>query len=114
MKSLRVDVARSAFVGDRCTSSQHEEDDAERRYQVWINRLFSVSSVTMKQLRLDAPTVEPVTLPDIVGLTNLTELSLGMKMDLGSVPNMLARLPRLLKLAMHVHPQMLSSTLQAL
>ncbi|KAJ2654231.1 hypothetical protein IWW48_006241 [Coemansia sp. RSA 1200] len=105
MKSLRVDVARSAFVGDRCTSLQHEEDDAERRYQVWINRLFSVSSATMKQLRLDAPTVEPVTLPDIVGLTNLTELSLGMKMDLGSVPNMLARLPRLLKLAMHVHPQ---------
>ncbi|KAJ2686287.1 hypothetical protein GGH99_003527 [Coemansia sp. RSA 1285] len=105
MKSLRVDVARSAFVGDRYTSSQDEEDDAERRYQVWINRLFSVSSVTLKQLRLDAPTVEPVTLPDIVGLTNLTELSLGMKMDLGSVPNMLARLPRLLKLAMHVHPQ---------
>ncbi|KAJ2214496.1 hypothetical protein EV179_002901 [Coemansia sp. RSA 487] len=103
MRTLRVDVARSS------SSSGHHllqrEEREERHYQVWINRLFSMSSATLKNLWLDAPTTAPVTLPDIVGLTNLTELSLGMKMDLGTVPNLLARLQQLHKLAIHVHPQ---------
>ncbi|KAJ2551182.1 hypothetical protein EV175_003789 [Coemansia sp. RSA 1933] len=102
MQSLRVDVAQHALSSHR---SQKREDKEAREYQMWINLLFSTSSATLKHLWLDAPTTAPVTLPDIVGLTSLTELSLGMKMDLGSVPNLLARLPRLHKLAIHVHPQ---------
>ncbi|KAJ2402722.1 hypothetical protein GGI23_000506 [Coemansia sp. RSA 2559] len=100
MQSLRLDVARSSVHHSR----QREDKDA-RHFQVWVNRLFSMSSATLTRLWLDAPTTEPATLPDIVGLRSLTELSLGMKMDLGSIPNLLARLPRLHKLAIHVHPQ---------
>ncbi|KAJ2402686.1 hypothetical protein GGI23_000533 [Coemansia sp. RSA 2559] len=100
MQSLRLDVARSSVHHSR----QREDKDA-RHFQVWVNRLFSMSSATLTHLWLDAPTTDPVTLPDIVGLSSLTGLSLGMKMDLGALPNLLTRLPRLHKLAIHVHPQ---------
>ncbi|KAI9504902.1 hypothetical protein BX070DRAFT_233079 [Coemansia spiralis] len=96
MSRLRVHVARSGYF-----QSKWEE----KRYQVWINRLFAVSSTSMSHLWLDAPTTAPITLPDIVGLTSLVTLSLGMKMDLGTIPTLLSQLPCLRKLAMHIHPQ---------
>ncbi|KAJ1799715.1 hypothetical protein LPJ59_001639 [Coemansia sp. RSA 2399] len=100
MQSLRLDVAQSS-----AHHSRQREDKEARHFQVWVNRLFSMYSATLKRLWLDAPTTEPVTLPDIVGLSSLSELSLGMKMDLGSIPNLLTRLPQLHRLAIHVHPQ---------
>ncbi|KAI8318776.1 hypothetical protein GQ54DRAFT_299916 [Martensiomyces pterosporus] len=93
ISSLRVHIAHKL-----------EDKSEERKYQVWINRLFSVSS-QMTSLQLQAPpTQTPIALPDVIGLTNLTTLSFSMKMDLGSIPNLLSRLPHLRRLVMHVHP----------
>ncbi|KAJ1963822.1 hypothetical protein GGI12_001816 [Dipsacomyces acuminosporus] len=92
--SLRVNIARKL-----------EAKGEERKYQAWINRLFSVSS-HMTKLQLQAPPTKiPIALPDVIGLTSLTALSFSMKMDLGTIPNLLSRLPHLRRLAMHIHPQ---------
>ncbi|KAJ2146592.1 hypothetical protein J3F82_004897 [Coemansia sp. RSA 637] len=75
----------------------------EYRYQAWINRLFSVTS-DMTSLQLNAPTSIPISLPDVIGLTRLTLLSFSFRIDLGTIPNLLSRLPFLQQLAIHVHP----------
>ncbi|KAJ2077417.1 hypothetical protein H4R24_005144 [Coemansia sp. RSA 988] len=75
----------------------------EHQYQTWINQIFSVSS-QMASLQLDAQTSMPITLPDVIGLTSLTSLSFSFRVDLGTVPSLLSRLPHLQTLAMHVHP----------
>ncbi|KAJ2674686.1 hypothetical protein IWW42_001532 [Coemansia sp. RSA 1085] len=94
LTSLRIHIMSQGFAskGD------------EYRYQAWINRLFSVSS-HMSSLQLDAPTTLPVSLPDVIGMTRLTYLSFSFRIDLGTIPNLLSRLPFLQQLAMHVHPQ---------
>ncbi|KAI7821463.1 hypothetical protein BX661DRAFT_188362 [Kickxella alabastrina] len=90
---------RAASVANISTLRQR----SEQRYQKWVNRLFSVSS-PMTSLHLDAPTSLPVALPDIIGLTNLATLSFSMEMDLGAIPNLLSRLPRLRQMVTHIHP----------
>ncbi|KAJ2356939.1 hypothetical protein GGF43_001763, partial [Coemansia sp. RSA 2618] len=75
----------------------------EYRYQAWINRLFSVSS-DMTSLQLTAPTSIPISLPDVIGLTHLSSLSFSFRIDLGTIPNLLSRLPHLQQMAVHVHP----------
>ncbi|KAJ2806982.1 hypothetical protein H4R20_001474 [Coemansia guatemalensis] len=75
----------------------------EHQYQTWINQLFSVSS-RMASLQLDAQTSMPITLPDVIGLSNLASLSFSFRVDLGTIPSLLSRLPYLQTLAMHVHP----------
>ncbi|KAJ2803793.1 hypothetical protein H4R21_001897 [Coemansia helicoidea] len=92
LSSLRVHIATRGLAFKR----------EEHRYQAWVNRLFSVSS-PMAGLHLAAPTAMPITLPDVVGLVQLSSLSLSFRVDLGSIPNLLSRLPRLQRLAMHVH-----------
>ncbi|KAJ2776557.1 hypothetical protein GGI15_004808 [Coemansia interrupta] len=75
----------------------------ERWYQRWVNRVFSLDSgVTSLQLSAHLGSTR-VSLPDIIGLTELRTLSLGLPLDLGVLPNLLTRLPRLLQLAVHVH-----------
>ncbi|KAJ2317763.1 hypothetical protein IWW52_002943 [Coemansia sp. RSA 2704] len=93
LSSLRVHISPQRF------GAKHDE----YRYQAWINRLFSVSS-SMVSLQLDAPTSIPISLPDVIGLTCLSTLSFSFRIDLGTVPNLLSRLPYLKQLAMHVHP----------
>ncbi|KAJ1944795.1 hypothetical protein GGF37_002019 [Kickxella alabastrina] len=98
---------RAASVANMSTLRVHfrglNEQRSEQRYQKWVNRLFSVSS-PMTSLHLDAPTSLPVALPDIIGLTNLATLSFSMEMDLGAIPNLLSRLPRLRQMVTHIHP----------
>ncbi|KAJ1881988.1 hypothetical protein LPJ57_001246 [Coemansia sp. RSA 486] len=75
------------------------------KYQEWINRLFSLPS-KLTSLQLEAPTAGlPMSLPDIISLTGLVSLSLGMQMDLGAIPNLLSRLPHLHQLITHIYPQ---------
>ncbi|PIA14632.1 hypothetical protein COEREDRAFT_82654 [Coemansia reversa NRRL 1564] len=75
----------------------------EHQYQTWINQIFSVSS-QMRILQLDAQTSKPITLPDVIGLKNLSSLSFSFRVDLGTIPSLLSQLPYLQILAMHVHP----------
>ncbi|KAJ1719278.1 hypothetical protein LPJ53_005934 [Coemansia erecta] len=77
----------------------------ESWYQRWVNRVFSLGSgVTSLQLSAHMGSTR-VSLPDIIGLTELRTLSLGLPLDLGVLPNLLTRLPHLLQLAVHVHPE---------
>ncbi|KAJ2020758.1 hypothetical protein GGI06_002328 [Coemansia sp. S85] len=50
----------------------------EQHYQVWVNRLFSVSS-RLTNLQLQAPTTLPLSFPDVIGLTRLVTLSFSMR-----------------------------------
>ncbi|KAJ2004176.1 hypothetical protein GGI04_002696 [Coemansia thaxteri] len=96
MTSLRVHI-----------SQQFESKREEQQYQMWVNRLFSVSS-RLTSLQLQASTTLPLTLPDVTGLTRLVSLSFSMMVDLGTVPNLLSRLSHLRQLAMHVYPRVSS------
>ncbi|KAJ1952206.1 hypothetical protein EC988_003678 [Linderina pennispora] len=89
MKSLRVHLSRPI------------EDSGQ--FQSWLNCMFSVAS-SMSSLQLQASVQVPATLPDIIGLSSLTSLSLGMRLDIGCLPNLLSRLPNLRCLAVHLHP----------
>ncbi|KAJ2908569.1 hypothetical protein GGI21_002755, partial [Coemansia aciculifera] len=93
MTSLRIHISQ-AF----------EAKCEEQQYQIWFNRLFSVSS-SLTSLQLQAPTTLPLALPDVVGLTGLVTLSLGMKVDLGTIPGLLTRLVHLRHLALHIFPR---------
>ncbi|KAJ2720603.1 hypothetical protein GGI07_004520, partial [Coemansia sp. Benny D115] len=84
-------------------SQSLDTDHSNRQYQRWINQLFSISA-QMTSLRLDAQVPTQITLPDIIGLVNLVKLSLSIKLDLGSLPNLLSRLPHLRRLATHLYP----------
>ncbi|KAJ2867610.1 hypothetical protein GGH94_000688 [Coemansia aciculifera] len=102
MSSLRVHVEQ-AF----------ESRKEEQRYQVWVNRLFSVSS-RLTNLHLQASTTMPLALPDVIGLTRLVTLSFSMRVDLCTIPNLLSRLTHLRHLAMHIFPRMNMSSLRSL
>ncbi|KAJ2743604.1 hypothetical protein GGI20_003610 [Coemansia sp. BCRC 34301] len=93
MSSLRVHILQ-AF----------ESRKDEQQYQIWLNRLFSVSS-SLTSLQLQALTTIPLALPDVIGLTRLVTLSFSMKVDLGTIPNLLTRLTQLRQLAMHIFPR---------
>ncbi|KAJ2692562.1 hypothetical protein H4218_006322 [Coemansia sp. IMI 209128] len=60
----------------------------EQHYQVWVNRLFSVSS-RLTNLQLQAPTTLPLSFPDVIGLTRLVTLLqhlvayVGLEVDCG-------------------------------
>ncbi|KAJ2488916.1 hypothetical protein IWW37_004398 [Coemansia sp. RSA 2050] len=85
----------------------------EQHYRVWVNRLFSVSS-RLTSLHLQAPTTLPLAFPDVIGPTRLVALSFSMRVDLGTMPNLLSRLPCLRRLAMHVFPQSRAPLLKSL
>ncbi|KAJ1661300.1 hypothetical protein GGF38_003732, partial [Coemansia sp. RSA 25] len=93
MTSLRVHI-----------SQPFESRREEQQYQVWLNRLFSVSA-RLTSLQLQASTTMPLALPDVIGLTRLVTLSFSMKVDLGTIPNLLSRLTQLRQLAMHIFPR---------
>ncbi|KAJ2788999.1 hypothetical protein GGI18_002648 [Coemansia linderi] len=63
MSSLRVHITHPF---DSRTEEQY--------YQVWVNRLFSVSS-RLTNLQLQAPTTLPLSFPDVIGLTRLVTLA---------------------------------------
>ncbi|KAJ2776713.1 hypothetical protein H4R18_005524 [Coemansia javaensis] len=100
---------RAATVAGLSSARVHISAGAEfrrdaHRFQGWVNQLFSVASQSLRSLDLDAPATVPVSLPDVIGATALGSLSLGFRVDLGAIPNLLSRLPCLRQLAMHVHP----------
>ncbi|KAJ2837649.1 hypothetical protein FBU31_001095 [Coemansia sp. 'formosensis'] len=102
MASLRVHISQ-AF----------ESIKEEQRYRVWVNRLFSVSS-RLTSLQLQAPTTMPLSFPDVIGLSRLVSLSVSMRVDLGTIPNLISRLPHLRNLAMHIFPRLITSSLSSL
>ncbi|KAJ2396450.1 hypothetical protein GGI05_001112, partial [Coemansia sp. RSA 2603] len=57
----------------------------EHAYQMWVNRVFSLGS-GVTSMRLSAPLAERATLPDIIGLTSLRDLSLGLPLDAATIP----------------------------
>ncbi|KAJ2035373.1 hypothetical protein IW146_001871 [Coemansia sp. RSA 922] len=102
MSSLRVHIEQ-----------EFESKREEQQYQVWFNRLFSVSS-RLTSLQLQAPTTMPLSLPDVVGLTRLVTLSFSMRVDLATIPSLLSRLTHLRHLAIHIFPRMSTSSLRSL
>ncbi|KAJ2065275.1 hypothetical protein GGI08_002248 [Coemansia sp. S2] len=102
MSSLRVHIEQ-----------EFESKREEQQYQVWFNRIFSVSSL-LTSLQLQAPTTMPLSLPDVVGLTRLVTLSFSMRVDLGTISSLLSRLTHLRHLAIHIFPRMSTSSLRNL